>query len=59
MVLLSRIRRSQGQTEIALRLASKALTFRQTTHGDRLKTCDSLQLVADLLQDSGDTYAAM
>ena len=59
MILLSRIRRNQGQLEIALRLASKALTFRQKTHGNRLKTCDSLQLVADLLTDSGDTDAAM
>lgn len=59
MVLLSRIRAAQGRLEDAIRLASKALTFRQTTHGNRLKTCDSMQLVASLLEVRGDTDAAV
>ncbi|OBT54332.1 hypothetical protein VE04_05420 [Pseudogymnoascus sp. 24MN13] len=32
-----------------MRLASKALTFRQKLQGNRLKTCDSLYDVADML----------
>ena len=58
MVLLSRIRQSQGKKDIALRLASKALTFRQNAHGKQLKTCDALQLVAELLDSNGDSNAA-
>ncbi|KAH7304982.1 P-loop containing nucleoside triphosphate hydrolase protein [Stachybotrys elegans] len=50
MVLLSRIRLRQGRIDDALRLASKALTFRQTLLGNRLKTCDSLFDVASILQ---------
>lgn len=49
MVLLSRIRRAQGRNDDALRLASKALAWRQKVHGDRFKTCDSLYDVASLL----------
>jgi tetratricopeptide (TPR) repeat protein len=40
MVLLSRIRRSQGRLEEALRLASKALAFRRKLLGNRFKVCD-------------------
>lgn len=46
MVLLSRIRRAQGRLIEALRLASKALTFRRTLLGNRLKRRDSLYDVA-------------
>ncbi|KAJ9648289.1 hypothetical protein H2199_001142 [Coniosporium tulheliwenetii] len=49
MVLLSRIRLRQGRLDDAMRLASKALTFRQKMLGNRLKTsCSELltQLVA-------------
>ena len=49
MVLLARIRERQGRLEEALRLATKALGFRRTLLGNRLKTCDSLYQVADLL----------
>lgn len=49
MVLLSRIRLAQGRLDDAMRLASKALTFRQKLQGNRLKTCDSLYDVADML----------
>lgn len=49
MVLLSRIRRQQGRLDEALRLASKALAFRQNLLGNRLKTCDSMYDVASLL----------
>ncbi|KAI9708927.1 MAG: hypothetical protein M1820_003621 [Bogoriella megaspora] len=49
MVLLSRIRLRQGRFDDAMRLASKALTFRQKLLGNRLKTCDSLYDVASLL----------
>ncbi|KAI0199004.1 TPR-like protein [Astrocystis sublimbata] len=38
MVLLSRIRLKQGRIDDALRLASKALAFRQKLLGNRLKT---------------------
>ena len=50
MVLVARIKEQQGQMEDALRFASKALSFRQGLLGNRLKTCDSLYQVADLLQ---------
>lgn len=49
MVLLSRIRLAQGKIEEALRLASKALVFRQEVLGGRLKTCDSQYDVASIL----------
>ncbi|GAP84174.1 putative NB-ARC and TPR domain protein [Rosellinia necatrix] len=49
MVLLSRIRLKQGRTDDALRLASKALAFRQRLLGNRLKTCDSMYDVASIL----------
>ncbi|OBT77334.1 hypothetical protein VF21_03435 [Pseudogymnoascus sp. 05NY08] len=48
MVLLSRIRLAQGRLDDAMRLASKALTFRQKLQGNRLKTCDSLYDVSDM-----------
>ncbi|KPM44898.1 hypothetical protein AK830_g1657 [Neonectria ditissima] len=53
MVLLSRIRRSQGRTTDALRLASKALAFRRKLLGNRLKTCDSQYDVASMLLKGG------
>ncbi len=59
MVLLARIRQRQGRLDEALRLASKALAFRQRLLGNRLKTCDSLYQVSVLLQTRGDTNAAM
>ena len=59
MVLLSRIRLSQGCLDDAMRLASKALTFRQNLLGNRLKTCDSLYDVAGLLYRQGNFASAM
>ena len=59
MVLLSRIRNKQGKSDDALRLASKALTFRQNILGNRLKTCDSLYDVASLLSEKGNQASAM
>lgn len=59
MVLLSRIRFSQGRLDDALRLASKALAFRQRLLGNRLKTCDSLYDVASLLHRQGNVASAM
>jgi tetratricopeptide (TPR) repeat protein len=53
MVLLSRIRHAQARHDDALRLASKALAWRQKVHGDRYKTCDSLYDVASLLHLQG------
>lgn len=50
MVLLSRIRLAQGRLDEALHFATKALAFRQNLLGYRLKICDSLYQVADLLQ---------
>ena len=50
MVLLSRIRAQQGRLDDAIRLSSKALAFRQSMLGNRLKTCDALYLVARQLQ---------
>lgn len=58
MVLLSRIRRAQGRSDEALRLASKALAFRRRLMGARLKTCDSLCDVADLLRVQKQLAAA-
>lgn len=59
MVLLSRIRLGQGRIDDAMRLASKALTFRQNLLGNRLKTCDSLYDVAGLLHREGKDASAM
>lgn len=59
MVLLSRIRNKQGKSDDALRLASKALTFRQNILGNRLKTCDSLYDVASLLCEKCNKASAM
>ena len=59
MVLLSRIRVKQGRLGDALRLASKALLFRQSMLGNRLKTCDSLYDVACLLHLHHKTASAM
>ncbi|KAI0024434.1 P-loop containing nucleoside triphosphate hydrolase protein [Xylariomycetidae sp. FL0641] len=59
MVLLSRIRLEQGRTDDALRLASKALAFRQRLLGNRLKTCDSLYDVARILHMQGHLASAM
>jgi tetratricopeptide (TPR) repeat protein len=59
MVLLSRIRLKQGRTDDALRLASKALAFRQRLLGNRLKTCDSLYDVASILHMQQHAASAM
>ncbi|KAI9719975.1 MAG: hypothetical protein M1812_003100 [Candelaria pacifica] len=59
MVLLSRIRLQQGRLDDAIRLSSKALTFRQNLLGNRLKTCDSLYQVASLLQQRDNTASAI
>lgn len=59
MVLLSRICRAQGRKDDALRLASKALAWRQKVHGDRFKTCDSLYDVASMLHEQNRTASAM
>lgn len=59
MVILSRIRAAQGRPEDALRLASKALDFRQRMNGGRLKTCDSLYDVACLLHRQDKSATAM
>ncbi|KAI1479741.1 TPR-like protein [Daldinia eschscholtzii] len=59
MVLLSRIRLRQGRVDDALRLASKALAFRQRLLGNRLKTCDSLYDVACILHLQGHSASAI
>ena len=59
MVLLSRIRLAQGLHEHALRLVSRALSFRKECLGERLKVCDSLYQVAVLLSLSGNSALAM
>jgi len=59
MVLLSRIRLRQGKVDDAVRLASKALAFRQKMLGNRLKTCDSLYDVASLLHQQSNVASAM
>jgi len=59
MVLLSRIRRQQGLPSDAMRLATKALNFRQKLLGSRLKTCDSLYDVANLLDEQDKTASAI
>lgn len=53
MIILSRIRRQQGRFDEALRLAAKALSFRQRVLGSTPKTCDVMCLVADLLYQQG------
>jgi hypothetical protein len=59
MVLLSRIRQAQGRIDDALRLASKALEFRQKMLGSRLKTYNSLFDVASILVKQNKINAAM
>jgi tetratricopeptide (TPR) repeat protein len=59
MVLLSRIRKAQGRTDDAMRLAGKALSWREKTHGDRYKTCDSAYDVSCLLYDGGKDASAL
>ena len=59
MVLLSRIRVHQGRIDDALRLATKALAFRQRILGNGLKVCDSLYDVAGLLHRHEKTAEAM
>lgn len=59
MVLLSRIRVQQGRLDDAIRLSSKALAFRQSMLGNRLKTCDALYLVASQLQQRGNIATAV
>ncbi|KAL3494998.1 hypothetical protein BJX62DRAFT_196648 [Aspergillus germanicus] len=59
MVLLSRIRLAQGLIDDALRLASKALSFRKECLGERLKVCDSLYQVASLLSLGKNTALAL
>ena len=54
MILLGRIRKQQYRLDEALRLCSKALTFRQSLLGNGLKTCDSLYHVAAILELRGD-----
>lgn len=59
MVLLSRIRRAQGRSTEALKLASEALEFRRSLLGNRLKTCDSQYDVASMLLDDGHVSSAV
>lgn len=59
MVLLGRIRLAQDRLDEALRFASKALTFRKECLGERLKVCDSLYQVADLLHKGDNTGLSM
>ena len=59
MVLLSRIRAQQGRLDDAIRLSSKALAFRQSMLGNRLKTCDALYLVASQLQQRDNIATAV
>ncbi|KAJ9144548.1 Tetratricopeptide repeat-containing [Pleurostoma richardsiae] len=58
MVLLSRIRLAQGRPAEAMRLASKALTFRRKLLGNRLKTCDSQYDLASMLVKDGHVSSA-
>ena len=58
MVLLSRIRRAQGRPDDALRLASKALSYRKQLLGNGLAVCDSMYDVASLLDASGNQGTA-
>jgi tetratricopeptide (TPR) repeat protein len=59
MILLSRIRVRQRRLDDAVRLASKALTFRRQLLGNRLKTCDSQYDVASLLYQQGISASAV
>lgn len=59
MILLARIRASQSRLEEAIRFATRALQFRRSLLGNRLKTCDALYLVADLLQKKEKVASAM
>jgi hypothetical protein len=59
MILLGRIRAKQNRMDEAVRLISKALAFRQQTHGDHLKSCDTMQVLAQTLQQNADYRAAM
>lgn len=59
MVVLSRIRLKQGRIKDALRLATKALSFRRKLLGNRLKTCDSTYDVACMLLQDGHTGSSM
>ena len=59
MVLLSRIRAKQGRLDDAIRLSSKALAFRQSMLGNRLKTCDALYLIASQLQQRDNIATAV
>jgi tetratricopeptide (TPR) repeat protein len=58
MILISRIRLRQGRYNDALNYASKALAFRRECLGERLKVCDSLYEVADILNKGGNTALA-
>lgn len=58
MILLGRIRKQQNRMDEAVRLISKALAFRQQTHGNHLKTCDTMQLLAQVMQLHGDYRTA-
>ncbi|KAI9725809.1 MAG: hypothetical protein M1828_002438 [Chrysothrix sp. TS-e1954] len=58
MVLLSRIRIHQGHLDDAMRLASKALSFRRKLLGNRLKTCDSLYDLAGIMERYGNLASA-
>lgn len=59
MALPSRIRVRQDRLDDAIRLASKALTFRRRLLGNRLKTCDSQYDVASLPHKQGNCASAM
>ena len=59
MVLLARIRLQQGRLDDAIRLSSRALAFRQKLLGSRLKVCDSLYQVANMLEIRGDLSSSM
>ncbi|KAI7261945.1 hypothetical protein KC335_g10470 [Hortaea werneckii] len=59
MILLGRIRVQQGRSDDAIRLISKALAFRQRTHGNHLKTCDTMQLLAQVLQLNANYRSAI
>lgn len=58
MILISRIRLRQGRDNDALNYSSKALAFRRECLGERLKVCDSLYEVADILNKGGNTALA-
>ncbi|OAX82520.1 hypothetical protein ACJ72_03130 [Emergomyces africanus] len=59
MIVLSRIRFAQGRHDDALRIASKALSFRRSMLGNRLKICDSLYHVAGFLEKQGNEALAI